>query len=88
MDFLGLAGIALGTTGVVALVLAIDAWMHTENSVPQQAWKAYAAWYKDPAEYLIDRRPVEKFAIDHAIQAALLLLIAIFVFNAHPVATR
>ncbi len=86
MDFLGLAGIALGVTGVVALVLAVDAWIDTENSLPQQAWKAYVAWYKYPSEYLIDRRPVQKFAMDHALQALACLLIAIFVFNAHPVA--
>ncbi len=86
MDFLGLCGIAMGVTGVVALVLAIDAWLHTEDSLPQQAWAAYVAWYKEPSEYLIDRTPVKKFAQGHALTAAGALLFAIFVFDSHPVA--
>ncbi len=86
MDALGLAGVATGATAAAASILAADAWMNSKGSLPQQAWAAYAAWHKEPAEYLFDRTPAKTFAIHHALQLAFCLVIAIVVFEAHPIA--
>lgn len=86
MDALGIAGVATGATAAAASLLAVDAWINTKDSLPQQAWAAYAAWYKEPAEYLLDRTPAKTFAINHALQLGACLLIAFFVFEGHPIA--
>ncbi len=49
-----------------ALLLAGDAWVRSEDSLLHRAWAAYTAWYKERAEYLLDRTPVKKQALRQA----------------------
>lgn len=86
MDFLELTGIALGATFAVLLVFVVDAWVREEGSLPQQAWKAYVGWYREPSEYLLDRTPVKTFAVNHFLQLLACLAIAFAVFGGHPIA--
>ena len=86
LDFLGGAGVAVGALTAVAAVLALDAWIRAENSLPQQAWAAYVAWYKEPSEYLMDKTPARDFAIMHFIQAFAITALTAFIFSWHPIA--
>ncbi|MCS6915079.1 MAG: type II secretion system F family protein [Myxococcales bacterium] len=86
MDLLRLVGTALGAIAAAAGVLAFDAWIHSKDSIPQQLWAAYVRWYREPAEYLLDRTPAKTFAIYHALQLLACLLIAVVVFGGHPIA--
>lgn len=86
MDALGLAGVAAAGTAAAAALLAVDAWVRDKDGLPQKLWEAYENWYKEPAEYLLDRTPAKKFALLHLAQIAAALAVAIIGFNAHPIA--
>ena len=86
LDFLGTTGVLIGGVAAFAALMALDAWLRTENSLPQQAWAAYVAWYKEPADYLMDKTPAKSFAIMHAVQCGALLILTWFIFNGHPIA--
>lgn len=50
----------------VALLLGLDAWVRVENSLPLRTWDSYKTWYKEHADYLIERMPARDFALRHA----------------------
>lgn len=59
-------GYLFAALACVALLLGLDAWTRVEHSLPQRAWESYKAWYREQADYLIDRMPARDFALRHA----------------------
>lgn len=74
MLFVSTLGYLLAGVAITALLLAFDAWVRVEASLPQRVWQSYKLWYKEYADYLIERMPAKDFGLRHA-GAALLGLI-------------
>jgi tight adherence protein B len=71
-------GYGLMATALIALLLALDAWVRVKDSLPQRVWQAYKAWYKEHADYLIERMPARAFALRHAQSGAAGLVLGAF----------
>lgn len=67
-------GYLLAGVAVVALMLAFDAWVRVEASLPRRVWQSYKVWYKEYADYLIERMSARDFGLRH-LGAALLGLV-------------
>ncbi len=56
----------LGASALVVGLLSFHSYLRSNSEFIKQAWLAYKAWYKDYADYLMDRTPVERHAKTHA----------------------
>lgn len=55
-----------GALALAVLVMALDVWVRQEGSLPAHAYASYGLWYRERAEYLLDRTPVREHALKHA----------------------
>ena len=49
---LSVLGYVLAAVSVVAVLMAADVWIRVDNALPQQAWRSYALWHQEHANYL------------------------------------
>lgn len=78
----GLLGYLVAVVAIGAGLLGLDLWARDEDSTPAQAWQSYRRWYQGYADYLIDRTPVQVFALWHA--ASLTVGLTIGVVSGQP----
>lgn len=72
---LSLLGYLLSAAAIAALLLTIDAWVRVPDSLPQRVWQSYQRWYKEHADYLIERMPAKDFALRHCAAGILGLIL-------------
>jgi tight adherence protein B len=58
--------LVIGAIGIGALVQFILGWVETPDSLPQRLRATYVLFYQEHTEYLLDRTPVQRFALFHA----------------------
>jgi tight adherence protein B len=75
MLVLSVLGYVLAAVSVVAVLMAVDVWIRVENALPQQAWRSYALWYQEHANYLNERMPARDFAMRHGAAGLLGLML-------------
>lgn len=81
MDGWVFVSLVLVGIAVASGLLALDAWIRSDSSFLTRAWSAYKAWYKEHADYLLDRTPVETYATQHACIAGGALVIGVAAFS-------
>lgn len=69
--------LVLGAISLASGGLAVDAWLRSNSSFLKRAWTAYSAWYKQYADYLLDRTSARDYAIRHGAIAAAAFFIGI-----------